>query len=94
MGSITIGDEDLDEDYDFMDEDEQTGNRRRGDGTQRGVPQYKYKEILQKLSDRILDEIVIDLDDLVAVSRPLLFFLSFCSTACSGRIKTDESSSW
>ncbi|KFA78392.1 hypothetical protein S40288_04923 [Stachybotrys chartarum IBT 40288] len=66
MGSITIGDEDVDEDYDFMDEDEQTGNRRRGDGAQRGVPQYKYKEILQKLSDRILDEIVIDLDDLVA----------------------------
>jgi DNA replication licensing factor MCM7 len=67
MGSITIGDEDLDDDYDFMDED---GQRAQMDKT---APRYKYKEQLQQLADRTLDELVVDLDDLVSVwTRSLL----------------------
>ncbi|KAH7328750.1 MCM2/3/5 family-domain-containing protein [Stachybotrys elegans] len=61
MGNITIAEDDLDDDYDFMDEDDQAGNGRRD---KERTPQYKYKNLLQQLADRILDELTIDLDDL------------------------------
>ncbi|TQV99415.1 hypothetical protein V2A60_004889 [Cordyceps javanica] len=64
MGNITIDEDDLSDEYDFMDEDDQTGERRRHEKELRRVPHHKYKEILQSLADRRQDEIVIDLDDL------------------------------
>ncbi|KAJ3477798.1 hypothetical protein NLG97_g8741 [Lecanicillium saksenae] len=64
MGNVTIDEDDLSDEYDFMDEDDSTGARRRRDKEQRRAPHHKYKEIMQKLADRTQDEIVIDLDDL------------------------------
>ncbi|KAJ6784851.1 hypothetical protein PWT90_08704 [Aphanocladium album] len=64
MGNVTIDEDDLSDEYDFMDEDDETGARRRRDKEQRRAPHHKYKEIMQKLADRTQDEIVIDLDDL------------------------------
>ncbi|KAJ3525040.1 hypothetical protein NM208_g11812 [Fusarium decemcellulare] len=63
LGNITIGEDDLDDEYDFMDEDDQEGGRRQQDKRSR-APQYKYKDMLQQLADRVIDEATIDLDDL------------------------------
>ncbi|OAQ99440.1 hypothetical protein LLEC1_06878 [Akanthomyces lecanii] len=64
MGNVTIDEDDLSDEYDFMDEDDETGERRRRDKEQQRTPHHKYKEIMQKLADRTQEEIVIDLDDL------------------------------
>jgi DNA replication licensing factor MCM7 len=66
LGNITIGEDDLDEEDDFMDDDGQEGNRRQ-QAKERRAPQYKYKNMLQQLSDRTIDEATIDLDDLATV---------------------------
>lgn len=50
-----------------MDEDEEAGERRRQERERRKEPQYKYKDMLQQLADRTIDEMTIDLDDLVKV---------------------------
>lgn len=49
-----------------MDEDGQDATRRQQD-KERRAPQYKYKNMLQQLSDRTIDEATIDLDDLATV---------------------------
>ena len=68
MGDITIGEDDLEDDeYDFMDEDGDARNAQQREKEQRRTPQYKYKMLLQKLADRTIDEIRIDLDDVLAV---------------------------
>lgn len=67
MGDITIDEDDLSDEYDFMDEDDETGERRRHEKESRRQPEHKYKQILQQLADRTIDEITIDLDDLAAV---------------------------
>nr|UWK20628.1 DNA replication licensing factor [Trichoderma oligosporum] len=65
LGNITIDEDELSDDYDFMDEDEQTRDRRRQEKAKRKTPQHKYKDMLQLLADRKIDEFPIDLDDLV-----------------------------
>lgn len=72
MGNVTIDEDDLSDEYDFMDEDDETGERRRRDKEQSRAPRHKYKEVMQKLADRTVDEIVIDLDDLATASGELL----------------------
>ncbi|KAF5661143.1 hybothetical protein [Fusarium heterosporum] len=62
LGNITIGEGDFDEEDDLMDEDGQ--ENRRQQAKERRTPQYKYKNMLQQLSDRTVDEATIDLDDL------------------------------
>ncbi|KAK3185333.1 DNA replication licensing factor MCM7 [Lecanicillium sp. MT-2017a] len=64
MGNVTIDEDDLSDEYDFMDEDDETGERRRQQKEQRRSPQYKYKLALQELANRTSEEVVIDLDDL------------------------------
>ena len=54
-------DDDLDNEYDFMDE---SGDEA---GTRRIDPKLKYMRILQKVADRDQSQILIDLDDLAAV---------------------------
>lgn len=66
--NINIDEDDLSDEYDFMDDDDEAGERRRLAKHRKNVPQYKYKQILQDLADRKTDEITIDLDDLAAVS--------------------------
>lgn len=70
MGDITIDEDDLSDEYDFMDDDDEAGQRRRQDKEKRRTPQHKYKELLQQLADRTIDEIIIDLDDVAVVSSP------------------------
>ncbi len=67
MGNVTIDEDDLSDEYDFMDEDDETGEHRRQQKEQRRSPQHKYKQFLQELANRTADEIVIDLDDLATV---------------------------
>lgn len=68
MGNVTIDEDELSDDYDFMDDDDQTGERRRAERQKnRQQPQFKYKNELQELANRVRDEIIIDLDDLYSV---------------------------
>jgi DNA replication licensing factor MCM7 len=73
LGNITIGEDDLDDEYDFMDEDGQDVANQRQQAKERRAPQYKYKNMLQQLSDRTIDEATIDLDDLSTVWMTLVF---------------------
>ena len=58
-----------------MDEDDDAQARRRQEKARGRLPQYKYKDTLQKLADRKANEIVIDLDDLATVSK------AFCASS-------------
>lgn len=69
MGDVTIDEDDLSDEYDFMDEDDEAGERRRQEKEKRRAPQYKYRQLLQELANRTIDEITIDLDDVAAVSN-------------------------
>lgn len=69
MGDITIDEDDLSDEYDFMDDEETAVNRRRQDKKRQREPEHKYRETLQMLADRTVDEITIDLDDLSTVRR-------------------------
>jgi DNA replication licensing factor MCM7 len=65
---MNIDEDDFSDDYDFMDdENEESGNARQRARTSAKQPKLKYVELLQKISDRIEDEITIDLDDLAKV---------------------------
>lgn len=67
MDNVTMDEDDLSDEYDFMDEDPEA--RRREKAKQRQQSLHKYLDILQRLADRKLDQVVIDLDDLAAVSQ-------------------------
>ena len=68
LGGMNIDEDDLSDEYDFMDEDddEQQGTRRRT-RAQAQAPKLKYRELLQRVSDRYEEEITIDLDDVEEV---------------------------
>jgi DNA replication licensing factor MCM7 len=72
LSNIDIDDDDLSDEYDFMDDDDDAQTRRQREKARSRLPQYKYKDILQKLADRQANEIVIDLDDLATVSNSFL----------------------
>ncbi|KAK3335737.1 MCM2/3/5 family-domain-containing protein [Cercophora scortea] len=69
LGNINIDEDDLSDEYDFMDEDDETQQQRLQEKARRRVPQHKYKDILQQLADRKTNEIVIDLDDLYSYEQ-------------------------
>lgn len=58
-----------------MDEDDEAHQRRMQEKARRRAPQHKYRDMLQQLANRKIDEVCIELDDLAAVcnavSRPL-----------------------
>ncbi|CAK7563059.1 MAG: DNA replication licensing factor MCM7 [Sporothrix epigloea] len=64
LGNINIDDDDLSDEYDFADETNELAERRAQEKMARRKPQHKYLDMLQKLADRKIDELVIDLDDL------------------------------
>ncbi|KHE84505.1 MCM-domain-containing protein [Neurospora crassa] len=66
LGNIDINEDDLSDEYDFMDDDDDDDaqQQRRSERARRRAPRHKYKELLQELADRKINEIVIDLDDL------------------------------
>lgn len=67
MGNVTIDEDELSDEYDFMDEDDQEGERRRAERQKNKQPQFKYKNELQELANRGREEMIIDLDDLHTV---------------------------
>lgn len=68
LGGMSIDEDDLSDEYDFMDDDEEDGhNARRQAKSQAKMPKLKYLDLLQKVADRYEDEITIDLDDLAKV---------------------------
>lgn len=67
LGNINIDDDDLSDEYDFADETNELAERRAQEKMARRKPQHKYLDMLQKLADRKIDELVIDLDDLSMV---------------------------
>ncbi|KAK3394204.1 MCM2/3/5 family-domain-containing protein [Podospora didyma] len=69
LGNINIDEDDLSDEYDFMDEDDDAQQRRQRERAQKRTPQHKYKDMLQLLADRKLDEVVIELDDLQSFER-------------------------
>lgn len=66
---MDIAEDDLDDEYDFMDDDEDEEERRRQERVDRKKPYHKYKELMQQLANRKTDEVLIDLDDVVQVSK-------------------------
>ena len=71
LGNITIDEDDLSDEYDFMDEDDNAQQRRRREKPQKEVPRHKYRDMLQDLADRNLSEVVVDLDDLASYEKDL-----------------------
>ncbi|KAI1813004.1 DNA replication licensing factor mcm7 [Poronia punctata] len=65
IGQINIDDDDISDEYDFMDEDDEAHEQRRRDKASSRLPKHKYADMLQKLADRAIDEVLIELDDLV-----------------------------
>ncbi|KAI1436785.1 DNA replication licensing factor mcm7 [Xylaria sp. CBS 124048] len=64
IGQINIDDDDLSDEYDLMDEDDEAHEQRRRQKAAARQPKHKYAEMMQKLADRSIDEVLIDLDDL------------------------------
>ncbi|KAH6650281.1 MCM2/3/5 family-domain-containing protein [Chaetomium tenue] len=71
LGNITIDEDDLSDEYDFMDEDDNAQQQRRREKPQKQVPRHKYKDMLQDLADRNISEVVVDLDDLASYEKDL-----------------------
>lgn len=67
LGNISIGEDDLDDEYDFMDEDDEQEERRRRERADRKKPYHKYRDIMRQLADRKIGEVLVDLDDIVQV---------------------------
>lgn len=72
IGQINIDEDDLSDEYDFMDDDDDAHERRRRDKAASKQPTHKYIDMMQKLADRSIDEVLVELDDLVTAS--LLLF--------------------
>ena len=65
---MNIDEDDLSDEYDFMDEDDDDGrNARRQARTRAKGPELKYMNLLQKIANREESEVTIDLDDLAKV---------------------------
>ncbi|MCJ1330588.1 Mcm2-7 hexameric complex component [Thelotrema lepadinum] len=62
---LNLDEDDISDDYDFMEDAEgQSNGRRRASNSRNREPRRKYLEVLQKVADREISEICIDLDDL------------------------------
>lgn len=64
LGGMNIEEEDLDDEYDFMDDDDEDEDRRRQERANRKKPYHKYKDLMQQLANRDIDEVLIELDDI------------------------------
>lgn len=65
------GDDDTSDEYDFMD-DVAGGKEARQANAQSRAPKRKYMDMLQDVSDRRLDQVTVELDDLDNVWRSIL----------------------
>ncbi|KAL2176010.1 DNA replication licensing factor MCM7 [Thermothelomyces heterothallicus CBS 202.75] len=71
LGNINIDEDDLSDEYDFMDEDGDAQQERRRRRAEKQQPRHKYREMLQQLADRKISQVVIDLDDLYSYEKEL-----------------------
>lgn len=69
IGQISIDEDDLSDEYDFMDDDDNAHEQRRRQKAAQKLPKHKYSDLLQKLSDRAIDEVLVELDDIVSVCQ-------------------------
>lgn len=53
------------------DDDDEEETRRRAEREAKKQPYHKYKEIMRRLADRKIDEVLIELDDLQQVCSAL-----------------------
>lgn len=58
-----------------MDEDDEAHEQRRQQKAAAKSPKHKYADIMQKLADRAIDEVLIDLDDLAQVRVSCILLL-------------------
>lgn len=81
---MNIDDDNLSDDYDFMDDDDEAAQQaRRMRREQARLPQKKYLNLLQKVADREEKEITIELDDLGQYEKSLEqtgVFLNLCAS--------------
>lgn len=75
---LDIDEDDISDDYDFAESDDEAQEGRRA-ARQQHEPQAKYMDLLQKVSNRLEDEITIELDDLAEVCTRLIFLFLVCS---------------
>ncbi|KAI0596622.1 DNA replication licensing factor mcm7 [Biscogniauxia sp. FL1348] len=66
IGQINIDEDDLSDEYDFMDEDDNARERRRRERASSKLPKHKYADMMQKLADRSIDEVLIEMDDIAS----------------------------
>ncbi|KAI1335617.1 DNA replication licensing factor mcm7 [Xylariaceae sp. FL0016] len=68
IGQINIDEDDLSDEYDFMDEDDDATERERRQRQRKPskLPKHKYADVLQRLADRSIDEVLIELDDIAS----------------------------
>lgn len=67
LQDLNLDDDGLSDEYDFM-EDVGNGKESRQRGGQPAAPRRKYMDMLQKVADRQLNQVTIELDDLDNVS--------------------------
>ena len=69
LQDLNLDEVDTSEEYDFMDDiaDENRRTSRRGE--EDAYPKIKYMNMLQKVADRQLNQVTIELDDLAEVSK-------------------------
>lgn len=67
IGQISIDEDDLSDEYDFMDEDDNAQELRRRQKASQKQPKHKYGELMQQLADRTSDEVLVELDDIASV---------------------------
>ncbi|OTB03791.1 hypothetical protein M426DRAFT_59877 [Hypoxylon sp. CI-4A] len=66
IGQISIDEDDLSDEYDFMDQDDEQHEQRRKEKAASKQPKHKYGDIMQKLANRTINEVLIELDDIVS----------------------------
>ncbi|ROW11011.1 hypothetical protein VMCG_00894 [Cytospora schulzeri] len=63
LGGMDIAEDALDDEYDFMDDDNDEEELHRQERADRKKPYHKYKDLMQQLANRKIDEVLVDLDD-------------------------------
>lgn len=72
LGGMDIAEDELDDEYDFMDDDNDDEELQRQERADRKKPYHKYKDLMQQLADRKIDEVLVDLDDVAQVRKGAL----------------------
>lgn len=69
LGGMDIAEDELDDEYDFMDDDNEEEELQQQERADRKKPYHKYKDLMQQLANRKIDEVLVDLDDVNQVHK-------------------------